>query len=490
MKLLFTHSYFYKLDAKQWRFKQPYPPLGTILAAAVLRNAGHEVVFFDTNLRDSPDELFPLLAREMPDCVIIYDDGFNYLTKMCLTNMREAAFKMAEESKRLGCRVIVSSSDAADHYKKYFDHGVDYVVKGEGEVTLSELIASLEKGQDVSLLPGMVYKKNGEAVVTLPRPVLRDLDELPLPAWDLVDIDSYRRIWEKHHGYFSLNLATTRGCPFKCNWCAKPIYGNRYTSRSPEHVAGEIEMLLATHAPDHFWMSDDIFGLKPGWVQEFAEVVNRKGLKFKYKIQSRVDLLLQEDTLDALVSSGVDTIWVGAESGAQKILDAMDKGTTVDQIYEATRLMKQKGIKVGFFIQFGYLGENQRDIEATLKMILDLMPDEMGISVSYPLPGTKFYEKVKDQLKEKQNWSDSDDLALMFRSTYSSEYYKKLHQYIHAVHRKHKGYASLRKLFQRPLRLNHRELRSGLATFYYIPTSFAQRLRLAELEQAPSLSSG
>ena len=200
--------------------------------------------------------------------------------------------------------------------------------------------------------------------------------------------------------------------------------------------------------------------------------------------------MLQEDTLDALVRSGVETIWVGAESGAQKILDSMDKGTTVEQIYEATRLMKEKGIKVGFFIQFGYLGENREDIDATLKMILDLMPDEMGISVSYPLPGTKFYEKVKDQLKEKQNWSDSDDLAMMFRSTYSSAYYKKLHQYIHAVYRKHKGYASLRKLFQRPLRLNYRELRSGLATFYYIPTSFAQRLRLAELEQASYLGSG
>jgi anaerobic magnesium-protoporphyrin IX monomethyl ester cyclase len=357
MKLLITHSYFYKLDAKQWRFKQPYPPLGTILVAAVLRQGGHEVAFFDTNLRDSPHEIIPVLQKEKPDCVIIYDDGFNYLTKMCLTNMREAAFKMAEESKKLGCTVVVSSSDAADHYSKYFEHNVDYVVKGEGELTLKELIAALENQNDVRTLPGVVYSRNGESVVTSPRQVLRNLDELPLPAWDLVDIDSYRKIWRKHHGHFSLNIATTRGCPYKCNWCAKPIYGNRYTSRSPEHVASEIEMLLTRYAPDHFWMSDDIFGLKPRWVQEFADVVERKQLKFKYKIQSRVDLLLEEDTLDALVRSGAETIWVGAESGAQKILDSMDKGTTVSQIYEASRLMKEKGIKVGFFIQFGYLGE-------------------------------------------------------------------------------------------------------------------------------------
>jgi len=194
-----------------------------------------------------------------------------------------------------------------------------------------------------------------------------------------------------------------------------------------------------------------------------------------------VDLLLQEDTLNALVESGAETIWVGAESGSQKILDAMDKGTTVQQIYEATRLMKQRGIKVAFFLQFGYLGETQKDIDATLKMVLDLMPDEMGVSISYPLPGTNFYEKVKDQLQEKQNWSDSNDLAMMFRSTFGSAYYKELHRYVHAVYRKHKGYATLRKLFRHPLRLNHRDLRSGLATFYYIPTSFAQRMRLKRL---------
>ena len=490
MKILFTHSYFYKLDAKQWRFKQPYPPLGTILAAAVLRDEGYDVALFDTNLRDDPREIIPVLKQHVPKYVVLYDDGFNYLTKMCLTNMREAAFVMSAESKQHGCTVIVSSSDAADHYDKYFDHGVDYIVKGEGEETLKELIAILEKGEVPATLPGIVYRNNSDSVVTSARPLLRNLDELPLPAWDLVNIESYRSIWLMHHGYFSLNLATTRGCPYKCNWCAKPIYGNRYTSRSPSHVIKEIEYLINNFSPDHFWMSDDIFGLKPGWVQEFNLLVNARSLAFKYKIQSRVDLLLQDDTLNALAQSGAETIWVGAESGSQKILDAMDKGTTVEQIYNATERMKQKGIKVGFFLQFGYLGETRTDIDATLKMVLDLMPDEMGISVSYPLPGTKFYEKVKDQLREKQNWSDSDDLSMMFKSTFNSAYYKELHRYIHAVYRKHKGYAILRKLFANPLRLNYRDLRSGLATFYYIPTSFAQRKKLEKLEQAVSLPGG
>lgn len=482
MSVLFTHSYFYKFDEKQWRFKQPYPPLATILAAAVIRKTGYEVSLFDTNLREDTTELLPVLRQSRPKYLVIYDDGFNYLSKMCLTNMREAAFKMAEEGKAFGCTVIVSSSDAADHYEKYFSHHVDYVIRGEGEETLKALLQVLDRNEDVRDVQGIAFKEGDQTVVTPSRPVIRDLDALPLPAWDLIDIESYRKIWMQHHGYFSLNIATTRGCPFKCNWCAKPIYGNRYTSRSPQHVVGEIEMLIHDYAPNYFWICDDIFGLKPGWVQEFKNLLEQKNIQIRYKIQSRVDLLLQEDTLDALAQSGADTIWVGAESGSQKILDAMDKGTKVEEIHEATRLMKQKGIKVAFFLQFGYLGETQEDIDATIDMVRTLIPDEVGISVSYPLPGTKFYDKVKDQMREKQNWADSDDLTIMFESTFNKKYYKQLHRYVHSVYRKEKGFLTLKRLVQNPLRLTYKDLRAGLATFYYIPTTFTQAWKLKKLK--------
>lgn len=480
-KVILTHSYFYKLDPKQWRTKQPYPPLATILAAAVLRETGFEVSLFDTNLKSSPDEIASIIEREKPAYFVIYDDSFNYLSKMCLTNMREAAFEMAAVAKSAGCIVVASSSDATDHYEKYFNRGVDYVIQGEGEETLKELLVALKTGKDASLIPGLAIKNGENPIVTPSRSVLRNLDSLPLPAWDLVDIESYRNIWVKHHGYFSLNVATTRGCPFKCNWCAKPIYGNRYNSRSPAHVLNEIEWLLKNFHPDHFWMCDDIFGLKPGWVQEFRNLAKMRSLSFKYKIQSRVDLLLEEDTLDALSESGVETIWVGAESGSQKILDAMDKGTTVDQIYKATRLMKQKGIKVAFFLQFGYLGETEADINATIKMVLDLMPDEVGISVSYPLPGTKFYEKVKSQLKEKQNWSDSDDLAMMFESTFHKNYYKELHRYVHSVYRTKRGLLSLKKLVREPLQVNYKDIKSGLASIYFATQARALKKNLRKL---------
>lgn len=430
-KLLFANAYFYYFDAKQEKMGEYYPPLGTIQAAAYMREAGHEVSLFDANLSEDPEEVVPYLDKHKPEYFIIYDDGFNYLTKMCLTYMRDAACKMATEAKQRGCVVIINSSDASDRYEHYLNNNLDFVVRGEGEETLKVLVDTLNNSGDVSKVDGIAFKKNGSIVTTATRPVLRDLDELPIPAWDLIDIETYKLHWRSRRGYFSLNIATTRGCPFKCNWCAKPIYGNRYNSRSPEHVLSEIEFLLKNYSPDHFWMCDDIFGLKPGWIQSFRDLVKAKGLTFRYKIQSRVDLLLQEDTIDALAQSGAQTVWVGAESGSQKILDAMDKGTTIAQIEEATRLLRKKNIRVGFFLQFGYPDETREDIEKTISMVLRLMPDEIGISVSYPLPGTKFYENVKGQLGLKQNWSDSDDLSLMYHGTYPPEFYKILHRYIH-----------------------------------------------------------
>ena len=449
-----------------------------------MREAGYQVSLFDTALIDSPEKIISTIENDNPAYLVIYDDGFNYLTKMCLTNMREAAFRMAEIAKRKGIFVIASSSDATDHYEKYLEHGVDFVIIGEGEITFKELVSSLDEGKtDFNHIDGLAFKTKGQITRTSARQIVKELDSFPMPAWDLVDISSYKKIWMENHGYFSLNIATTRGCPFKCNWCAKPIYGNRYNSRSPKKVAEEIEYLMKNFEVKNFWMCDDIFGLKPGWVQEFRDIVKSKKLKFKYKIQSRVDLLLQEDTIVALAESGAETVWVGAESGSQKILDAMDKGTDVEQIYEATRLLKKNGIRPAFFLQFGYLGEEKEDIEKTIQMVLDLMPEEIGISVSYPLPGTIFYDKVKDQLKEKTNWTDSDELALMYKGTFSPSYYKKLHRYVHKVYRRKQSFSNLKNLFLNPSNINRTKLRSAAALAYYSPMAILDAFQLKRLEK-------
>ena len=480
--IVFSNAYFYKFDAKQWKNKNPFPPLGTIYAASYLRENDYKVSLFDTNFVDNVNGLESFLKKEKPSIFVIYDDGFNYLTKMCLTNMREAAFEMIKIAKSLNLPVICSSSDATDHFEKYLEKGADIVIKGEGELTLLETVKALENKNNISEIDGIIYKKNDNFIKNKPRSVLKELDKLPLPAWDLIDIKKYQSIWGKSKQEFTLNLATTRGCPFKCNWCAKPIYGNRYNSHSPKYIVSEIKYLKENFNVSRFWMCDDIFGLKPKWVQEFNKELKKENLNISFYIQSRADLLVKEDTIDALAESGLEEVWIGAESGSQKILDAMDKGTTLDQIYTSTRLLKEKNIRIAFFIQFGYLTENKEDIKKTINMIQELVPDNIGVSVSYPLPGTKFYEKVKDDLKLKANWTDSDDLAMMFQGTFNAKFYKKLHRFVHKQFRKSQAKEFVKHFFTNPKSLNIKRLRTILLYLYYGPTSILDKIILKKME--------
>jgi len=442
-QIVLTHSYFLQLDPKQWKTMQPYPPLGSLYAISILREANMDVAFFDTMFKNDISELEDMLKKELPSLFIIYDDCFNYLNKMCLSNMRHAAFKMIETAKKYGCTVIISSSDATDHTISYLKQGADFIIIGEGEITLRQLSqALLSKNEiDYASIEGLVFYKNNILVHTPKRQVINDLDKIPVPAWNVINIHEYKSRWIKKHGYFSLNMVTTRGCPYKCNWCAKPIYGNRYNSHSPERITEELEYILTTFKPDHIWFCDDIFGLKPGWIKEYASLVKEKDLICAFKIQSRADLLVQEENVKLLANAGCTTAWIGTESGSQKILDAMDKGITIEQIYQASYLLKKHKIKPCFFLQFGYPGENLTDIDLTIKMINDLLPDDIGISV--------FHNNVKNELKLKANWVDSDDLDLMFKNTYPSGFYKQLHRYVHKTYRKKQANQYLTNIFKK-----------------------------------------
>jgi len=487
MNILFSHSYFLRFDPKQWITGKPYPPIGTLYAASFMREKKHSVSFFDTMFAHHANEIIPSLDNTTPDILVLYDDGFNYLTKMCLTNMREAAFNMIRLAKQRGCRVIVSSSDSTDRYEQYLNEGADFILLGEAEQTLSELCDAIDKNDNNFLaIPGLAYKQEEAVIKTVKRNVLKDLDSLPFPAWDLLNIDPYRRMWMKHAGYFSLNVATTRGCPFKCNWCAKPIYGNRYNSRSPQNVFDEIKMLKEKFNFDHIWFCDDIFGLKPGWVNEFANLVEKEKLQFTFKIQARVDLMMQENYIRDLARAGCENIWMGAESGSQMILDAMDKGTTVEQIFAATAIIKKHRIHPSFFIQFGYPGETKDDIMKTIRMINKLLPHEIGISVSYPLPGTPFYERVKNDLKEKTNWTDSDELAMLFRNTYAPAFYKQLYRYVHKSYRKHIAMEHLKKLLAKPFAATFQTLKKSVSFLYYAPAAWLDKQKLNSLENSPA----
>jgi len=445
MKVLFTHSYFLRFDIKQLNTSTPYPPLATLFAASLLRENGHEVKVADIQFAESPTAIERYLDDFKPDVFVIYDDGFNYLTKMCLTNMRHAAFEMQKCAKKKNIPVVVSSSDATDHISAYCKNGADFIIIGEAEQTLLELVIAIQKKETAKLIMGIAFLENDKVIKTPSRNVGRELDELPKPAWDLMDIKPYKNTWLKKHGYFSLNFVTTRGCPYKCNWCAKPIYGNRYNSHSPEYVVELIKETQSKLGFTHVWFADDIFGLKPGWLKSFAELIKKEEIKIKYKIQSRADLLYDDETVKLLSESGCDVVWMGAESGSQKILDAMDKGIKIEEIKHSVSLLKKHNIKPALFLQFGYLNETAEDIKQTIDLVNELLPYDIGISVSYPLPGTKFHEKVKEQLKTKTNWSDSDDLHLMFENTYSPEFYKHLHRFVHYTYRANQARAMVKE---------------------------------------------
>lgn len=469
--ILLTHSYLLRFDPKQDAANMPYPPLGTLYAAAVLRNDGFTLGLCDMMLESSETSLLPSLKRQQPSLLVIYDDDFNYLNKMCLTRMREAAFAMSAMARAQGVRVIVHGSDAADHAEEYLEHGAEAVIVGEGEQTLLELCRAMLKtrSDDWSSIAGLIYRKNGVVVRTVKRNVSQTLDALPFPAWELVEWERYRSRWMRHHGYFSVNMVTTRGCPYHCNWCAKPIYGQVYNSRSPEHVAEEMVLLKGIAAPDHIWFADDIFGLKPEWIRRFAAAVKERSVCLPFKIQSRADLLTREGEVTALRDAGCTEVWIGAESGSQKILDAMEKGITLAQIAEARRLLQEHGIDACFFLQFGYRGETMEDITATIGMMEQLMPENIGISVSYPLPGTKFYDMVRSGMGTKQNWTDSDDLAMMYRGTYSAEFYKRLHRYVHKRFRRKQALSFIRQIVRRQRVMTAGMLRRIALLCYYIP---------------------
>jgi radical SAM superfamily enzyme YgiQ (UPF0313 family) len=508
-RVLLGHSYFLRFDPKLWRAMQPYPPLGTLYAASVLRQQGHEVRLFDAMLADSTDGWRRMLREERPDVAVLFEDNFNYLSKMCLLRMREAAFEMIGAARKCGIPVVVCGADVTDHAADYLRRGATYALLGEGEETLIELLQALEEGRDAAGISGLAYLKadsdpalkdrasaldasafrpgygEGEVVSNRRRPVMRELDDLPPPARDLINMDAYRDAWQRN-GRVSMNLVTSRGCPFHCNWCAKPIWGQRYAVRSPENVVDEIRTLRGLGA-EHLWFMDDIFGLKPDWLPRFADAVEAAGVRTPFKCLSRADLLLRPGEIDAMRRAGCETVWLGAESGSQAVLDAMEKGTTVDQVREAERRLKDAGIEVAFFLQFGYPGETWDDIQRTLQLVRDCDPDDVGVSVSYPLPGTPFYERVRDRIMGRANWVDSADLAMLYDGPYPTFFYHLLHSRLHAEFRlqKAKRGRDFMTTLGSLLRAGHLRRATGVARDAVMLPLLEARLELARRRARP-----
>ena len=432
--ILLAHPYFLRDDAKQLARMKPYPPLATMLAAAVLRERGHEVALFDAMLADGMEAFGASVAATRPSVVAIVEDSFNYITKMCTVRLREATIEMIVAARARGCRVLVNGSDPTDHPARYLDAGADAVLLGEGELTLAEVAETWRGGASALLgdVAGLAFRDPaGDLVITSARSGMRELDVLPLPAWDLVDADAYRRAWRNAHGRMSWNMVTSRGCPYGCNWCAKPVFGRRYSQRSPASVAEELRRLKQDVAPDHIWFADDIFGLTTRWIAEFAVEVSARDARIPFMIQCRADLV-SPNAARALAEAGCEEVWMGVESGSQRILDAMEKGTTIEEVRAATRALRANGIRACWFLQLGYPSEQWVDVLATRDLVREERPDDIGVSVAYPLPGTKFHAAVRAQLGARTNWEETGELAMLFQGTYTTAFYRRLRDALHA----------------------------------------------------------
>ena len=428
--ILVTHSYHLPYDPKQVRKMQPYVPLGTLYAASALRGNGIDVAVFDSMLQEPCVHFQSALDKHQPKIVAVYEDDFNFLSKMCLTRMREVAWEIAAQARAAGAIVIAHGSDATDNAELFLKRGFDYVLCGEAEETIVRLCRGLLSGGRIPKMEGLIQRHDRFPTVAS-RSRNPGWAGLPAPSRDLIDLEPYRKAWSAAHGYFSVNLVSSRGCPFRCNWCAKPISGNKFQLRSPSAVAEEMRALKVEAGAQHIWFGDDVFALSGKWVREFAREVVRRDAMIPFKIQSRADLMSTE-TVRALKLAGCAEVWMGVESGSQAIVDAMDKGLDLKAVLAARARLREAGIRACYFLQFGYPGERWAELQETIALVRVTRPDDIGVSFSYPLPGTTFYERIHAQLGSKRNWTDSDDLCIMFHGAYTTEFYRAVRDALHA----------------------------------------------------------
>ena len=449
-RVLFAHGHLLRFDRKQHAIGKPYPPLATITAAAYLRSLGHDVALYDPMLDDDTRGFAPALARARPEIVVIYDDVFNWFTKMCLGRMREAALGMIAAARAAGARVVVSGHDAADAPEVYLGAGADFVAVGEAEITLGELLAGYPTLDAPGGVPGLVFRDRGMVRRTGPRALLKELGTLPIAAWDLVDVDRYRAFWRERHGYFSLNVNTTRGCPYKCNWCSKPVYGNTYHTRTPDDVVAEIRLLRERYAPDRLWFCDDIFGLKARWLMPFSERMASEGLALPFLCQTRADLMTAENVA-ALRRAGCAETWLGVESGAQSVLDGDGQG--VDAGAGAGRRDAACAAPASASASSFSSATRARGGPRSRRPVTSSVSWRRTISV-FPsvtrCPGTRFHESVKARLGEKRNWTQSDDLDPLFPGLFSRDFYRRLSRTVHAEFRTRHALRTLRGLVATP----------------------------------------
>lgn len=412
MDLLLTHGYFLREDERERQIMKPYVPLGILYICSHLRARGFDVQVFDSTFC-SKQELYDALAQGPPSVLGIYT---NLMTRPNVVEIIRAA-------KANGWKTIVGGPEAGTYAAEYLASGADIAVSGEGELTLEELLPALKGGASLESIPGIAYRDAvGEVRRTGTRAQISNIDAQPWPARDAVDIQQYVNTWRKHHGTGSVSIITARGCPYHCRWCSHQVFGKTHRRRKPESVAEELAFLIDRYAPDMAWMADDVFTIHHGWLFEYAAELKKRGIHLPFECISRADRM-NERVVDTLAQMGCFRVWIGSESGSQRILDAMERGVTVEQVQQAIALCKSRGIQTGMFLMWGYEGEEIEDIEATIAHVKTTNPDMFLTTVSYPIRGTEYFARIEERVEPTGEWANSSDRSFRIRGRHSRKFY-------------------------------------------------------------------
>jgi radical SAM superfamily enzyme YgiQ (UPF0313 family) len=393
---------------------RPYAPLGLLYLSSYLKSKGFDVGIYDSTFQTFPDFSQHLDEARAP-VVGIYA---NMMT-------RATVLQMLPLCRERGATVVVGGPDPANYPEDYLERGADVVVIGEGELTLEELLPHLARHGPRRLagIRGLAYREGDRVVTTPPRPYIQDLDGLPFPDRAAIDVGQYLDVWRQHHGEGSLSLITARGCPYHCRFCSHAVFGYTHRRRSPENVADEVEELLHTYRPDTLWYSDDVFTLQRRWLSDFAASLKRRQIAIPFETTSREDRL-DEEVVRTLAEMGARRVWIGAESGSQRILDAMERDTDAERVPEVVRLLQRYGIQAGLFIMLGYEGEEISDLEATLDLLRRSSPDLFLTTLAYPIKGTPYYAQVQDRVVSPKPWHLGSDRDHSVRGRRSSRFYR------------------------------------------------------------------
>jgi radical SAM superfamily enzyme YgiQ (UPF0313 family) len=413
--ILLTHGYFLQEDEKEREIMKPYPPLGLLYLSAHLKRSGFGVDVVDTTFANRGD-LYARISEEPGGVVGIYTSLIT----------RRAVLDTIAVAKHHGWTVILGGPESANYPAEYLERGADAIVVGEGEETTAELLAALASGSAHQLhsIRGVVFlDEHGKVVTNPPRPQIRDLDSLPWPDREAVDSQRYVDVWRQHHGMGSLNMITARGCPYRCRWCSHAVFGYTHRRRSYIDCADELANIIETYGPEQVWYADDVFTIHHRWLFSYSAEVKRRGLKVPFETISRADRMMNEEVLETLAEMGCWRIWIGSESGSQRVLDAMERGVTVEQVRWATAAAKRHGIEVGMFLMWGYEGETFEDIEATVKHVKNVEPDVFFTTVAYPIKNTLYFDEVASRVQLPMRWDEATDRDYVVDGRLDKSYY-------------------------------------------------------------------